>query len=73
MEYVWNMYGICMEYVPNMCGTCMEYVGAHVWNMYGICPENVTDCLCNMYGTSKELLRNMYRIHTHWRDMWLIQ
>ena len=31
MEYVWNMYGICMEYVWNVYGIA--------WNMYGICTQ----------------------------------
>ena len=47
MEYVWNIYGICMEYGWNMHGICMEYGS----NMYGICVEYV----CNMYGMCMEL------------------
>ena len=48
MEYVWNVYGICIEYVWNMYGMRMEYV----WNMYGIRMEYVW----NMYGICMDLL-----------------
>ena len=46
LEYVWNMYGVCMEYVLeyvleyvwNMSGQCMEYVWNNVWKMSGSIP-----------------------------------
>ena len=54
MQYVWNMYGICMEYAWNMDGISMEYA----WNMYGICMEYAW----KMYGICMEYAWHMYGI-----------
>ena len=65
MEYLWNIYGICMEYVWNIYGISVEYL----WNIYGICMEYQWNTygipmghLWNMYGICMEYVWNTYGI-----------
>jgi hypothetical protein len=37
LEFVWNLFGICLEFVWNLFGICLEFV----WNLFGICLEFV--------------------------------
>ena len=39
MEYVLNMYGMCMEYAYNMQGTCYEMRMEYASNIHGTCME----------------------------------